>query len=500
MGLDHDKMALLEVPNGSSSLYNALLQYSAHYAVDLDADLASLAEDSDASTKPDTTPNHALDKHPKVTKGYGGANVPEREGAGKLSTLWNCPVDRYDLFGVSDSDSDSDSEDDSEIDFGNDGDDGDDGPEKKKSVLETTASVGALSKKVEPPVQRYQMGLGFAKVPMGDKVVYMHHWGYGLPVSTDYSVQVFRTLILAGSDPHHLKEFCAVALKWRAGREQAKTLPRPGRFTLFRFKTNGNGCGDWSNQGYKRSRLAKSIILPDGQLESIVKDMKDFVARDTKVWYEAHGLPHRRSYLFHGPPGCGKTSTIRMIAGMFRLNACFLSMTAGDFSNQVLQDALASLPRRALLVLEDVDVLFNEDRKSETATALTFSGMLNALDGLISVDGIVTILTTNHVEKLDKALIRGGRVDRQFEFVHPNHKQMCDLFLSFYENAPRKLAERFADAVLGRQEQEARSIATLQQHFIYTRKLTAEACVDMLPKFFAEFYPKGGFSRNPLYI
>lgn len=502
-GLDHKTMSMLEVPNGSSSLYNALLQYAAHFAVDIDTDFSTLQSESDASTEADGATGNEAGTHHTI-KGFNGVCIPGREGPGELTTLWNCPVDRFDPFGPSDSESESDSEDEDEeseaLDFGDDDDDPVEAKKKKDSILESYMSLGSLKKNVDPPIQRYQLGLGFAKVQLGDSVVYMHHWGYGMPVSKSYSVQVFRTLILAGHNPKSLKEVCAVALKWRADREQANTVPRPGRFNLFRFKTNGNGCGDWSNQGYKRSRPPKSVILKDGQLEAIVRDMRDFVGKDTKSWYEAHGLPHRRSYLFHGPPGCGKTSTIRMIAGMFRLNACFLSFTSSDFSNQVLQDALASLPRRALLVLEDVDVLFNEDRKSETTSALTFSGMLNAIDGLISVDGVISIFTTNRIEKLDAALIRGGRVDRRFEFVHPNHKQMCALFLSFYEDAPREVAERFADSVLSRQETEARSIATLQQHFIYTRKMGAETCVNMLPKFFAEFYPKGGHARNPLYI
>lgn len=501
VGLDHEKMSMIEIPNGSSSLYNALLQYAAHFAVDIDADLDALQPESDASTEPDSKSKDD-DAKPRSVKGINGVTIPKREGPGELSSLWNCPVDRFDPFGSSDSESESESEDE-EVDnlvFEDEEDDPVEAKKKKDSILESYISLGTLKKKVEPPVQRYQLGMGFAKIKLGEKVIYLHHWGYGLPVAKSYSVQVFRSLVVASDNAKSLKELCAVALKWRSDREQANTLPRPGRFNLFRFKTNGSGHGDWCNQGYKRSRSPKSVILPDGQLEAIVKDIRDFVAKDTKVWYEAHGLPHRRSYLFHGPPGCGKTSTIRMIAGLFRLNACFLSFTASDFSNQVLQDALASLPRRALLVLEDVDVLFNEDRRSETTGSLTFSGMLNAMDGLISTDGIITVFTTNHIDKLDPALIRAGRVDRRFEFVHPNHRHMCALFLSFYEDAPREVAERFADEVLNRPEAEARSIATLQQHFIYTRKMNAETCVKMLPKFFAEFYPKGTHARNPLYI
>lgn len=529
-GLDPATFAILEIPNGSSSLYNALLLYAAHYAVDVtypddfpkssvetSDNPLSLSGDAKSPESPSEAPSAEAPNENVPTgeatngstfiRGLNGAPIPCREGPGHLSTLWNCPDDRCDPLTFSDSDSDSDTGsdtdhvlDDDDVDDDNTSASANDADDGSPDTLRAVASLGALKKKTEPPVQRYQMGIGYAKINLEGHVVFLHHCAYGLPVSESYSIQVFRTLVIAADDAFHLKQLCAVALKWRSDREQRNQRARPGRFTLFRFKTNGGGCGDWCNQGYKRSRPAKSVILPEGQLESIVRDIKDFVARDTKAWYEAHGLPHRRSYLFHGPPGCGKTSTIKMIAGMFRLNACFLSLTASDFSNQALQDALSTMPRRGLLVLEDVDVLFNEDRKSEASQALTFSGMLNALDGLISVDGIITIFTTNHIEKLDPALIRGGRVDRRFEFVHPSSKQMAALFKSFYENASDAIAERFADTVLSRAEDEARSIATLQQHFIYTRKMTAEQSVDMIPDFFAEFYPKGGKTRNPLYL
>ncbi|KAI0558940.1 Mitochondrial chaperone BCS1 [Gracilaria domingensis] len=470
--------AVIEVPNGSCSLYVSILRYAAEFAVDLSQDISPQ----------DDFPHVSVSESSRVEKLCDNVPVPLRDGQGRLSNLWNCPDDRYTPADLSDSDSDSDSDAGSDTtDYSNDGSD----------ELHHLSSR-SLNRKQEPPVRRYQLGLGYAKLYVRDKLVIVRHWAYGMPLTDSFSTILYRAVVVAAEDPKTLKEFCAVALKWRTDRDQANDHAKPGKFTLFRFRTSGRGSGDWANQGFKKARPAKSVVLQQGQMDSIITDIKDFLSRDTRAWYQAHGLPHRRSYLFYGPPGVGKTSTIRVVAGMFRLNACFLSLTAADFSNQVLHDALTSLPRCALLVLEDVDVLFNEDRKSES-TALTFSGMLNALDGLISVDGIITIFTTNHIEKLDPALIRAGRVDRRFEFVHPRMDQMCSLFKSFYESASDETAKKFAKTVFDRPEEEAQSIATLQQHFIYTRKKSAEECVELIPQFFKEFYPKGAHGKTSIY-
>lgn len=134
-------------------------------------------------------------------------------------------------------------------------------------------------------------------------------------------------------------------------------------------------------------------------------------------------------------------------------------------------------------------MLFNEDRKSQTEAPLTFSGLLNALDGLISADGILTVMTTNHIERLDPALVRAGRVDRRFEFTAPDREQVASLFQSYYPDAKQGMSKKFSEMVFSREEKSARSIATLQQHFVYTRENTAEESLEMLPEFFKEFYP-----------
>lgn len=227
-------------------------------------------------------------------------------------------------------------------------------------------------------------------------------------------------------------------------------------------------------------------------LASITKDFTDFHSKETKLWYIEHGVPYHRNYMFYGTPGVAKTSMIRALAGELNVAACFLSLGDRFFTNTNVQAALYKLPIPFMLIIEDVDALFSKDRGAENMSPLTFSGLLNVLNGITSKDGIIMVLTTNHIEKLDPVLIRSGRVDRRFEFTRPAREQMAALFLYFYHDAHKTLCTKFADAVFDRPEKQARSIATLQENFIHTKGLGAQECLEKCDDFFKEFYPEGG--------
>lgn len=107
----------------------------------------------------------------------------------------------------------------------------------------------------------------------------------------------------------------------------------------------------------------------------------------------------------------------------------------------------------------------------------------------MSMDGVVTVLTTNYINKLDPALLRAGRVDRRFQFQLPSRAEVSALFTNFYPDSSTALAKEFAEKVFDRHEKQARNIATLHQHFIYTRDMSPRDCVDTVDEFFAEFYP-----------
>lgn len=93
---------------------------------------------------------------------------------------------------------------------------------------------------------------------------------------------------------------------------------------------------------------------------------------------------------------------------------------------------------------------------------ITFSGLLNALDGVASAEERIIFMTTNHIELLDPALIRPGRVDLKEYFGNATNHQIRRMFLRFYEGQ-ETLAERFVAALKGKEV----STASLQGHFVY---------------------------------
>eukprot|EP00494_Astrolonche_serrata_P024938 UN25198 len=110
-----------------------------------------------------------------------------------------------------------------------------------------------------------------------------------------------------------------------------------------------------------------------------------------------------------------------------------LTLANRDLDDSKLARCLREAPSRALILIEDVDAVFVERRVSKTMgnmrLGVSFSGLLNALDGVASQEGRIFILTTNHIDRLDEALIRPGRCDVKLEIKKASHIQMEKMFL-----------------------------------------------------------------------
>lgn len=117
-----------------------------------------------------------------------------------------------------------------------------------------------------------------------------------------------------------------------------------------------------------------------------------------------------------------------------------------------------------MLLFEDIDAVFRGREAMDAGKGLTFSGLLNAIDGVMAQEGHLLIMTTNHVEQLDPALIRPGRVDWRGEIGLAHGEQIGRLFRAFYPGQD-KLLPRFVAAFAGRKV----APAEIQQLFLEHR-------------------------------
>jgi chaperone BCS1 len=124
------------------------------------------------------------------------------------------------------------------------------------------------------------------------------------------------------------------------------------------------------------------------------------------------------------------------------------------------------------MLLEDIDAAFTKRSQSDNQgyqSMITFSGLLNSLDGVASAEERIIFLTTNHVNQLDPALIRPGRVDLKEYLGNATDYQIRKMFLRFYDD--ESLADKFVKKISGKDV----STASLQGHFVYYKDKPEEA-------------------------
>lgn len=202
--------------------------------------------------------------------------------------------------------------------------------------------------------------------------------------------------------------------------------------------------GYWDKGITRPSRPLSTVDLDPVVKTELINDIESYLG--ARQFYARRGIPYRRGYLFHGPPGTGKTSLAGAIAGHFNLDLYLGSLTKLDDAQ--VDRLFRQLPPRCVVMLEDVDAANVTQERETKPTAsktktkeklykpLTLSGLLNAIDGASSKEGRILIMTSNLPEVLDKALIRPGRIDRQV-YLGPVSKQNAkQIFLRMYTQDP----------------------------------------------------------------
>lgn len=199
--------------------------------------------------------------------------------------------------------------------------------------------------------------------------------------------------------------------------------PRVSSEDNFFFYLNGR---NWEQSNKIIKRPMDSIAMDLSLKNKIIEDIEHF--RHREDWFVSNGLPYKLTYLFHGAPGTGKTSMIKAMASHFGKNICIINING--VTDIGLQNALSSLPPNSIVLIEDFDssrsvqtrvvpvktreIPENETMKEVQDTGITLTsltGVLNALDGINSLHNAIIFMTTNHLDKIDPAMYRKGRVD-----------------------------------------------------------------------------------------
>ncbi|KAH6668749.1 BCS1 N terminal-domain-containing protein [Halenospora varia] len=217
----------------------------------------------------------------------------------------------------------------------------------------------------------------------------------------------------------------------------------------------------WTRCVSRVSRPFSTVVLDEGIKQNLLDDMRDYLHPNTRRWYSNRGIPYRRGYLLYGPPGTGKSSLSFAIAGYFKLKIYIVSLNSPSMDEENLGTLFAELPKQCVVLLEDIDTAGlthtrdDKDKDSDskplittmaatTATSsltpptkaragrISLSALLNILDGVASQEGRVLIMTTNHIEKLDEALIRPGRVDMMVKFDLASTSMLSTIFRAIF--------------------------------------------------------------------
>ncbi|KAI2619071.1 BCS1 N terminal-domain-containing protein [Hypomontagnella submonticulosa] len=262
--------------------------------------------------------------------------------------------------------------------------------------------------------------------------------------------QLHIVLSCFGRSPEPIKKILAEA--------QAQYYERNrGNTTIKRCsKRTGQYVQDasWSMTAARPMRDIETVVLDEKEKLRVLDDINEYLHPATSQWYANRGIPLRRGYLFHGPPGTGKTSLSFALAGLFGLDIHVISLLDSGLTEEDLSNLFAYLPRRCIVLLEDIDaagltrpqdISSNDEFGAEVPgmrtnngssgqkSKISLSGLLNVIDGVAGHEGRVLIATTNYPEALDPALIRPGRIDMQVAFSNATSQQAKDLFIRMYE-------------------------------------------------------------------
>ncbi|MED6191555.1 hypothetical protein PIB30_001286 [Stylosanthes scabra] len=226
--------------------------------------------------------------------------------------------------------------------------------------------------------------------------------------------------------------------------EKANDIRRKNQDRLLYTNSRGGSLDSrghpWESVPFKHPSTFDTLAMDPEKKKQIMEDLQDFAKG--QGFYHRTGRAWKRGYLLYGPPGTGKSSMIAAMANYLGYDIYDLELTEVH-NNSELRKLLMKTSSKSIIVIEDIDCSINLTNRKKTnnggggggsrsyydsgdirgggggsggedgGNSITLSGLLNFTDGLWSCCGSerIFVFTTNHIEKLDPALLRSGRMD-----------------------------------------------------------------------------------------
>jgi chaperone BCS1 len=261
----------------------------------------------------------------------------------------------------------------------------------------------------------YITGIGYGNysIKFNDNILFINYSKEGEPKALDVHIEYYEHIIITSENDLILDAF----LKQISNQKEIE----PNILNIY-VTTQ---YGEWYTYNKIPKREIDSIYIDDKIKTKLVNDINTFISSEEE--YNNFGIPYKRTYLLTGIPGSGKTSLIKALCHKFGYGLSIISVSK-KFDNDGLLNAISTVNDKSFLLLEDVDSLFVKREATSDNPSLTFSSLINILDGVLYKHGSIIFMTTNHPEKLDSALIRIGRMDMILEFNYPLKNDIEKLF------------------------------------------------------------------------
>ncbi|KAK4373902.1 hypothetical protein RND71_004579 [Anisodus tanguticus] len=294
--------------------------------------------------------------------------------------------------------------------------------------------------------------------------------------------------------------------------EKANEIRRKNQDRLLYTNSRGGSLDSrgrpWESVPFKHPSTFATLAMDPKKKAEIMADLLDFASGES--FYQRTGRAWKRGYLLYGPPGTGKSSMIAAMANYLGYDIYDLELTEVH-TNSELRKLLMKTSSKSIIVIEDIDCSINlTNRKNNNSSSggssnsnsynvssppaqgsggeenggntLTLSGLLNFTDGLWSCCGSerIFVFTTNHIEKLDPALLRSGRMDMHIHMSYSSFAALKILLKNYLgydeDDVEKKILEKLEDVI----EKAEMTPADISEVLIKNRRNKDKAVLELL--------------------